>query len=126
MTSPSITPAPSARFPNATVNLPTAVTGYFTLMEGADKRATIDVFHPDARVTDDGQTYLGRPEILRWLSGAASEYTVTSTRLGAEAAGDTATVIIRLDGNFPGGTVILRNVFTLSPAGLISTLTIAP
>ena len=107
------------------LTLPTAVTDYFTLMAGADKRATIDVFTPDARVADDGQTYAGRDEILGWLSTAASEYTVTTTRLGAETAGDTVTVSIRLDGNFPGGTVNLRNVFTLQGA-LIGALEIAP
>jgi len=106
--------------------LPDAVTDYFTQMDAADKRATIDVFTADARVRDDGHTYTGRDEILGWLSTAASEYTVTSTRLGADTAAGTTTVTIRLDGNFPGGTVTLRNIFTLHPDGLISALTITP
>jgi ketosteroid isomerase-like protein len=101
-------------------DLPTAITEYFALLNGADKRATIDVFTPDAVVTDDGKTYRGLVEILDWLGTAASEYTVTTTRLSAESSGDTVTVTTRLEGNFPGGIVDLRNIFTLDGSGLIS------
>lgn len=105
-------------------DLPTAITDYFTLLNAADKRATINVLTPDAVVTDDGKTYRGRDEILRWLSTAASEYTVTTTRLSAESSGDTVTVTTRLEGDFPGGLVDLRNIFTLHDSGLIESMLI--
>jgi hypothetical protein len=109
-----------------TDSLPTPVVEYFTRMDGADKRATIGVFAPDATVTDDGHTYAGRAAILGWLGAAASEYTVTTTRLTAERTAAGALVTVRLAGDFPGGVVDLRHDFTLTGSGLISALVIAP
>ena len=37
-------------------DLPAAVTDYFRLMDDTDKAMVIEVFAPDAHVTDDGQT----------------------------------------------------------------------
>lgn len=106
--------------------LPAAVREYFTRVDGGDKAEAIDVFAPDALVEDDGHTYRGRDEILGWLTGAASEYTYTSTWLSAEATSDTATVVIRLEGDFPGGVVDLRYMFTTTADGQVGTLSIAP
>lgn len=106
--------------------LPAAVREYFAHREAADKAAAIDVFAPDALVEDDGHRYRGREQILGWLTGAASEYTVTSTWLSAEATADTATVVVRLEGDFPGGVVDLRHLFTTTPDGRIGALSIAP
>lgn len=105
--------------------LPPAVTAYFAALAGEPADA-LALFTPDAVVTDDGRTYRGQVEILGWLSGPAGEFTVTTTRLSVQVDGPAVLVVNRLDGNFPGGTVTLRHVFGLSPAGLISALTIAP
>ncbi|HEY0118957.1 MAG TPA: nuclear transport factor 2 family protein [Cellulomonas sp.] len=107
-------------------HVPSAVREYFTRMDSSDKAQAIDVFTPDARVQDDGHSYRGHAEILGWLTGAASEYTFTSTWLSAQATENTATVVIRLEGSFPGGVVDLRYVFATTPDGRISALSIAP
>jgi len=107
-----------------TNTLPATITDYFTRMDGADKAGIIDLFTPAAVVTDDGRSYRGQDEIARWLGTAASEYTVTTTRLSTESLGDTITVTTRLEGDFPGGVVDLRNIFTLDASGLISSLLI--
>lgn len=99
--------------------LPTAVAEYFVLMDSANKRGVVDLFTADAVVTDDGRSYRGRAQITTWLDTAASEYTVTSTRLSAEIAAGTVTVTTRLEGDFPGGVVDLRNIFELDASGLI-------
>jgi hypothetical protein len=110
------TPAPTA--------LPTTVAAYFTLMNGADKRGIIDLFTPTAVVTDDGRSYRGRAEISGWLGAAASEYTYTTTRLSVATESGSITVTTRLEGDFPGGIVDLRNIFTLDAAGLIESVLI--
>ena len=104
--------------------LPAAVTAYFTLMDTTEKRDIVDLFTADAVVTDDGRSYRGRGQIAAWLDTAASEYTVTSTRLSAEVVGGTITVTTRLEGNFPGGIVDLRNIFALDASGLFESLLI--
>ena len=68
-------------------------------------------------VIDDGSTYRGREEIVGWLTGQASEFTTTSTRLSADRTDRTVVVVTRVEGNFPGGRIDLRNVFTLDGAG---------
>ncbi len=106
--------------------LPAAVRDYFARMDGPDKADASEVFAPDDLVEEACHGYRGREEILGWLTGAASEYTFTSTWLSAEATSDTATVVIRLEGDFPGGVVDLRYVFATTSDGRIGTLSIAP
>lgn len=104
--------------------LPQVVTDYFDLIDGDNKLAVANLFAPDAQVTDNGTTYRGDAEIRNWLSGEASEYTTTSTRLSAEHAGRSINVAVRIEGNFPGGRVDLNIHFQLDPADLINQLTI--
>lgn len=121
MTENSPAPTPSSSL------LPTAVADYFDYLDGTDKPAAIVTFAPNAVVTDDGHRYAGRDEILGWLGTAASEYTVTSTRLGVQRTVGGVVVTVHLEGDFPGGVVDLRNRFAVDVAtGLILSLTIAP
>ncbi|MCG2797667.1 MAG: nuclear transport factor 2 family protein [Cellulomonas sp.] len=105
-------------------NLSPMVTRYFELMASPDKTRTVEVFSTDATVIDDGHTYRGHDAILGWLSGPASEFTTTSTRLSAEQTGTRALVVVRLEGDFPGGRVDLSYTFDHDPDGLIDSLTI--
>jgi len=104
--------------------MPRVVDEYFDLMDGDNKLATVDLFAPDAQVIDNGTTYHGHEEITRWLRGEASECTTTSRRLSAERTDHTVVVVIRVEGNFPGGLVDLRIEFLLDSADRISELTI--
>lgn len=107
-----------------TTALPAAVTAYFTLIDSADKSGIVDLFTADAVVTDDGRSYRGRDQITAWLDTAASEYTVTTTRLSTEVVGGVVTVTTRLEGNFPGGIVDLRNIFEVDTQGLLTSVLI--
>lgn len=107
-----------------TTDMPPTVATYFELMDGPDKTRVADVFTDDATVLDDGHTYRGRAEIKGWLSGPASEYTTTSTRLSVQRSGATTIVVILLEGNFPGGRVELRYEFRENTDGLLDALSI--
>ncbi|WPB88684.1 nuclear transport factor 2 family protein [Streptomyces malaysiensis] len=112
--------------PFAATDLPDVVKRYLTAHNEHDVKTASAALTPDATVVDDGRTYEGIPAIERWLNRAVSEYTYTTTFLGAEQDGpDRCTVTQRLEGNFPGGIVDLRYRFTLDQ-GLISHLIIAP
>lgn len=116
---------PTTPMPTPTTSVPAVVDDYFALLDSGDRVQTVRTFSADARVTDDGTTYRGHDEIRSWLSGAAGEYTYTSTRLSAETSGRAVGVVVHLVGDFPGGEVDLRHDFTLDAAGLIDGLTIA-
>ncbi|MGW4445340.1 nuclear transport factor 2 family protein [Streptomyces sp. NPDC004682] len=110
----------------ATVELPEVVRRYLRAHDAHDVPTTLATFAPGATVTDDGQTYEGTLALTRWLERAGSEYTYTTTLVGAESEGpDRYTVVQHLEGDFPGGTVDLRYRFALD-GGLISRLDIAP
>lgn len=112
--------------PDMTAPDMTATDRYFQLKEAEDATAALAVFATDATVVDDGRTYRGLEEIRGWLTGAASEFTTTSTRLAVEQDGDAVDVLVRVEGDFPGGRVDLHHRFTTDGAGLVATLTIAP
>lgn len=104
--------------------LPTPVVAYLDAHDEKRHTDAAAVFASDAIVFDDGNTYEGIEVISAWIEKASSEYTYTSTRIGQQVADETHAVVqIRLDGNFPGGTVTLRYQFELQ-AGLINQLTI--
>ncbi|OPF81123.1 DUF4440 domain-containing protein [Streptomyces antioxidans] len=107
-------------------DLPDTVKRYLKAHNERDVATASATLAPDATVVDDGGVYEGIPAIEQWLARATSEFTYTTTFLGAEREGpDRCTVTQRLEGDFPGGTVDLRYRFTLHQ-GLISHLTIAP
>ena len=94
-------------------DLPGIVMSYLTASQGTDPGSAIALFTADATVTDSGTDYTGTVEILDFLQRATTEFEYTSTLIGAERQGSTATAINRLEGNFPGGIVDLRYTFSL-------------
>ncbi|MCR1784002.1 nuclear transport factor 2 family protein [Nocardioides carbamazepini] len=104
--------------------LPAPVLAYLDAHDENRHADAAAVFAPDATVLDDGNIYEGIEAITAWIETAATEYTYTSTRVGQQMTDDAHAVVqIRLDGNFPGGTVTLRYQFELH-AGLVNRLAI--
>jgi ketosteroid isomerase-like protein len=91
------------------------ITRYFKLDAERDVTGITDLFTDDAVVADERVTHHGREEIRAWRSGPASRYTYTTEIIGIEAHGtDRYVVTARLNGNFPGGTVVLKHDFALA------------
>ena len=106
--------------------LPALVTTYLTAHQTRDVATAISTFTADAAVTDEGRTVQGRRDIGAWLDSAGSEYTFTTTFIGADVPDpEHVHVVQRLEGNFPGGVVDLHYRFTLD-GDLISRLVIEP
>lgn len=105
-------------------SLPAPVIAYLDARDEHHYADATAVFAPDATVLDDGNTYEGIDAITAWIETSSTDYTYTSARVGQQIADDTRAVVqVRLDGNFPGGTVVLRYRFDLD-AGLINRLAI--
>jgi hypothetical protein len=106
--------------------IPEVVDRYFSLEAERDTEAIVELFADDGTVIDEGETRHGKAEIRDWRTGTASKFTYTIEILGTEeVAEDRYLVTGRLDGDFPGGTAVVRFDFTLAN-GLISRLQIAP
>lgn len=105
-------------------NLPPPVVAYLDAHDEKRYADAMAVLTSDATVLDDGSTYEGIDAISVWIERSSTEYSYTSTRVGQRVADDAHAIVqVRLDGNFPGGTVTLRYQFELR-AGLISRLAI--
>lgn len=106
--------------------LPEAISRYLAGRATKDASAAATAFAPQATVTDDGHLHEGTVAIARWLRQTDTEYTYTTTLVGAERdAPDRYTVHQHLEGDFPGGKVDLYCRFVLT-RGLIGALSIAP
>jgi len=106
--------------------LPATIGDFLTARAASDVSTAIRAFSPTAVVVDDGQTFRGTDEILRFLSKAGSEYTYTTELTGVRRTGDDGgTARHRLVGDFPGRVVDLDYRFTMN-GDFIAELVIVP
>ena len=106
--------------------LPAPIRGYLAAHVARDADAALRAFTSTAVVVDDGTTYRGTEEIRRFVSGAGSEFTYTTTLVAAERTDDAHWIVTnRLEGDFPGGVVDLRYRFAMD-GDRIAELVIAP
>ena len=88
---------------------PDVVNRYFAALNGRDGEGLLALFSPDAVVVDEGQTWPGTTEIRTWVEDVAFRFQYTAEVLGVEDAGDGKYIArVRLEGDFPGGTVELN------------------
>lgn len=105
--------------------LPPAIREYLAAHEARDADTALRAFTPTALVVDNGTTYRGSEELRGFLSKAGAQFTYISTLVAAEHSDQVHWVVTkRLEGDFPGGVVVLRYSFTLD-RDLISELVIA-
>ncbi|WP_193610269.1 nuclear transport factor 2 family protein [Nocardioides lijunqiniae] len=112
--------------PISPTQLPSTIRAYLAAHAAGETDAAIRTFAPDAVVVDDGSTYRGTDEVLRFLTKAGGGFTYTTELVGAERVDDEHWIAVnRLEGDFPGGLVDLRYRVTLA-GDLIAELVIAP
>ena len=112
--------------PVATDALPATIRTYLAAHTARDADTAVRSFTSTAGVEDQGETFRGNSEILGFLRDAGSEFTYTTELIGAERVDDAHWVaVIRLEGDFPGGTADLLYRFTLD-GDRIAELVIAP
>ena len=106
--------------------LPATIRAYLAAHDAREADAAARTFAPDAVVLDEGRTFRGTTQVMKFLHQAGSQYTYTTELVGAERVDDARWVAVnRLEGDFPGGVVELRYRFTLAD-DLITELVIAP
>ncbi|MFC4590825.1 nuclear transport factor 2 family protein [Sphaerisporangium corydalis] len=103
---------------------PDVVTRYLDAAEARDAKRLAACFTADGTVQDEGRTYTGHEEIVRWREGGPSEWTYTTTVTGDRPISpERHQVMVRVEGDFPGGLADLTFDFTLRE-GLVSALRI--
>jgi uncharacterized protein (TIGR02246 family) len=97
-----------------TLATPGVITRYFSAQAARNWDAMVALFTDDAVVVDEGQTRRGSSEIRAWRENVASAYEYTTEVKNVQPFGGEQYVArVRLDGNFPGGTVDLRYQFDI-------------
>lgn len=116
--STSTSPASSTDF----AELPPTVRRYLEMRESAEPSQVVELFAPDAVVSDEGRTHHGRDEIRAWIEETNAAYEYTTEFLGARETDGTIGVSFRLTGDFPGGVVELEYQFRMDDEGRIAHL----
>ncbi|AHH99817.1 hypothetical protein GCM10010174_44940 [Kutzneria viridogrisea] len=107
-----------------TSTAPEVVTRYLAAADSQDPAACAECFTEDGTVLDEGVTYLGHAEIVRWREKTLGKWTYTTEVTGSEpVSAEQHRVTVRVAGDFPGGQADLTYSFTLRD-GLISALAI--
>ncbi len=90
-------------------SVPDVINRYFAALNGRDSEGLLALFTPEAVVIDEGETWRGLSEIRTWIDNVAFRFQYNAEVLGVEGAGDGSYVArMRLEGDFPGGTVELN------------------
>ncbi len=97
-----------------TLTLPNPVAAYLAAEQAKDAEQVSVCFAADGLVHDEGRTYRGRDEILRWKRAADEKYRYTMQVISAHTHGNEVTVRARLTGDFPGSPVEVNHFFKLS------------
>ena len=113
-----------------TDSLPKIISDYMAAADGGDVVAIVASFTEDGVVRDEDQEWRGRAAIRQWRESAATAYQYTVEVRGAAPMGEVDgeqgfEVNVRLEGNFPSGTVDLVYRFGLRD-GRIARLEIRP
>jgi ketosteroid isomerase-like protein len=105
--------------------LPQVIVDYFAAAQAYDFEALASCFAPDGVVSDEGDVFRGRGEIVAWREALAVKWRNTYEITGAEILGAAdVRVTAHLEGTFPGGVVDLNYGFSLAD-GLIARLEIS-
>ena len=93
-------------------SVPDVINRYFAALNSRDAEGLLALFTADAVVVDEGETWRGPGEIRTWVEKVAFRFQYTAGVLGVDTAADGNYVArVRLEGNFPGGTVELNVSF---------------
>jgi hypothetical protein len=106
------------------LTLPDPVANYFVADMTAG-HAVAECFAVDAVVVDEGRTHTGREAIANWKAESSAKYDYVAEPVCADDRDGRVIVTAHLTGNFPGSSVDLRYVFTVS-GETITRLEIAP
>jgi len=107
-----------------TIQMPAPIAAYFDA-DAKDGAAIARCFTPDAVVSDERNTHVGRESIARWAFEASTKYDFVSEPIDAARDGARVVVTSRVTGTFPGSPIDLRYSFTLD-GDAITRLEIAP
>ena len=104
--------------------LPEVVADYLRAHVVQDFATAMTYLPEDVTVIDNGEVLEGREETFKVFDKSANDYEVQTTLLStSRPADDVWEVDTHLSGNFPGGEVDLRMLFTVA-AGVIRKLEI--
>ena len=105
-------------------DLPEVVASYLRAHVNQDFTTAMTYLPEDVTVIDNGEVLEGREETFRVFDKSANDYEVETTLISTSQPGDGVwEVDTHLSGNFPGGEVDLRMIFTLA-SGVIQKLEI--
>src|SRR5688500_12005077 len=96
-----------------TFALPGAIARYLEAANRFDAASAAACFAPDAAVRDEGHSYIGFKAIEAWVSNTSEKYRPQTTVLSVHENDPVITVMVRVEGQFPGSPAELNFEFSL-------------
>jgi hypothetical protein len=96
------------------LSLPSPISTYFAVSNGAAITELAHCFTPDAAVFDEGRAHRGHHAIASWQRNPRQKFTCTVKPVSISRTGDRMTVAADVAGNFPGSPVRLDHRFDLA------------
>ena len=93
--------------------LPAAVALYLDFQRDGSTENIAACFTPDAVVHDEASHHRGLAEIAAWKADVDRRYAARYTPLGFESDGATVSLLVHIEGDFPGKSIQLMHVFGL-------------
>lgn len=95
------------------MRLPPVIHAYFDAEKSRDAEAASRRFAKTAIVRDDGESYVGRDSIQKWMADSIEKHACTVEPFSVADDGSRIIVISHVAGEFPGSPVDLRYFFIL-------------
>ncbi|UJX42129.1 nuclear transport factor 2 family protein [Desulfovibrio sp. JY] len=105
------------------IELPTAIAGYFTAANAHDATAMLRFFTQEAAVIDEKEERRGHAAIGAWEKETYEQYQPHAEPVSVQRLGEEVVVMAAVSGNFAGSPVTLRFAFRLT-GGMIGRLEI--
>ncbi|MFD1141097.1 nuclear transport factor 2 family protein [Larkinella insperata] len=90
------------------MKLPGNIEGLIKAQNGLDSTAFAEYFTPEATVSDEGSSYVGREEIKQWIEQATEKYQMQMKPINFTQTGARADLTVEVTGTFPGSPAVLQ------------------
>lgn len=90
------------------MKLPDNIDGLVKAQNNLDSLTFAQHFTETATVSDEGSSYSGRDEIMKWIQRATQKYQMQLKPLDFNQTGSKAELTVEVSGTFPGSPAVMQ------------------
>ncbi|WP_026629045.1 nuclear transport factor 2 family protein [Dyadobacter alkalitolerans] len=90
------------------MKLPSNIEGFIRAQNNLDSTAFAAYFTEHATVSDEGSSYSGRAEIIKWIQEATEKYNMQLKPIDFIQSGSKGKLTVEVSGTFPGSPAVMH------------------